>query len=189
MAQQRYERSLNAIKHITLIALLASSLLVACSDSETSTGGSSSSGQASSSSSGGAQAEKGPGDFAADFKTSAKFFTNMAAPVKGSSPHGTQQTWYSSNIKTLVSQASFTAPEGTVAIKEFDMTGDGSKRGIAVMIKKAAGYDTANGDWYYDMRDIAGVVQSDPPAGKVAMCIGCHTGFKGTDYLGATAVK
>jgi hypothetical protein len=175
------------MKSLSLVTVLVP-LLVACgSDSTgTSSGTTSSSGG---SSSGGQVAAKGPGDFAADYKTSSAFFTNMAAPVKGSSPHGTQRTWYSSNIKGLVSQASFTAPEGTVAIKEFDMTGDGTKTGIAVMIKKAPGYDAENGDWYYDMRDTAGKVQADPPAGKIAMCIGCHKGYKATDYLGATTMK
>lgn len=32
----------------------------------------------------------GPGDFKADFKSNALFFTNMSKRVKGTSPHGAQ---------------------------------------------------------------------------------------------------
>lgn len=167
-------------------ALVASVALVACgSDSD---GGASPSPSGTSTGST-AQAAPGPGDFKADYKTSKDFFTNMAAPVKGSSPHVTARIWYSSNVKDLVSKSEFEVPEGTVSIKEFDMTGDGTKTGIAVMIKKAAGYDAANGDWYYDMRDTAGNVTAEPPAGKIAMCIQCHAAYEATDYLGGTALK
>lgn len=131
----------------------------------------------------------GPGDFKADYKTSSLFFTNMKAPLKGTSPHGTAQIWYSSNIKDLVTKDSFSAPEGTVVVKEFDMMSDGTKKGIAVMIKKPKGYDSANGDWYYDMRDMTGGVMADPPAGKIAMCISCHGGYKSTDYLAGTKLR
>lgn len=131
----------------------------------------------------------GPGEFKADFKTSSLFFTNMKAPVKGTSPHGTQQTWYSSNVKGVFGQSAFTVPEGTVAIKEFDMMSDGNADGYAVMVKKAAGYDAANHDWYYEMRMLDGTVMSDPPAGKTQMCIECHQGAAKTDFLAATAVK
>lgn len=133
--------------------------------------------------------QTGPGDFAADYKTSDKFFTAMAKPVAGSSPHKTVKIWYSSNLKDLVGKDTFTAPEGSVSIKEFDMEGDGKVDGLAVMIKKAPGYDAANGDWYYDMRSPDGKVMADPPAGKIAMCIGCHAGFKSKDYLGGTSLK
>ncbi|MBK7399605.1 MAG: hypothetical protein IPJ34_25945 [Myxococcales bacterium] len=134
-------------------------------------------------------AAPGPGAFAADYKTSTSFFTAMSAPVKGTSPHGTTRIWYSSNVKDLLSQASFTVPEGTTAIKEFDMNSDGTLDGLAVMIKKPAGYDPAHGDWYYDMRDLAGNVMPDPPAGKVAMCITCHSKYKATDYLAGTKLR
>lgn len=134
-------------------------------------------------------AAPGPGEFKADFKTNASFFTQMAKPVKGTSPHGTQQTWYSSNVQGVIAGDSFTVPEGTVAIKEFDMLSDGTSDGYAVMVKKAAGYDTANNDWYYEMRMLDGTVMADPPAGKTQMCIDCHKGSAKTDFLAATKVK
>ncbi len=137
----------------------------------------------------GAGAEKGPGEFKADFKTNALFFTNMAAAVKGTSPHGTQQTWYSSNVKDVTTKSTFTVPEGTVAIKEYDVAGDGTKDGFAVMIKKAAGYDAANNDWYYEMRGIDGTVATTPAAGKIEMCITCHKKAAASDYLAGTTIK
>lgn len=133
--------------------------------------------------------ESGPGDFDANFKTSASFFTNMKALVPGTSPHGSTQTWYSTNIQELITTSPFTVPEGTVAIKEFDMAGDGISDGYAVMIKKAKGYDSANNDWYYDMRMLDGTIMPDPPAGKIAMCISCHQGYKSTDFLAATKMR
>lgn len=163
------------LKQVIPVTILASLALFACSSSDSTPAGTA--------------ATPGPGDFKADYKTSSSFFTNMKAPVKGTSPHGTAQIWYSSNVKDLVSKASFTVPEGTTVIKEFDMKSDGTQTGIAVMIKKPAGYDSANGDWYYDMRDMKGNVMADPPAGKIAMCIQCHAGSKATDYLAGTKLQ
>lgn len=173
--------------NVRMLALFG--FLAACSDDASTTTPTTNSQDAGAMADATSAPAKGPGEFKADYKTSSAFFTNMAAPVKGSSPHGTAQIWYSSNVKDLLNKASFTAPEGTVSIKEFDMLGDGTKRGIAVMIKKPAGYDPANGDWYYDMRDMTGAIMADPPAGKIEMCINCHKGFASTDYFGGTTLK
>lgn len=137
----------------------------------------------------GCGAGTGPGDFASDFKTSSSFLTNMTAPVKGTSPHGTVRIWYSSNLKDLLANTTFTAPEGSVSIKEADPDNNGTVDALVVMIKKPAGYDAANGDWYYDVRDTAGTVKSDPAPGKIQACIDCHKKFSGTDYLGGTKMK
>jgi hypothetical protein len=134
-------------------------------------------------------APDGPGEFRADYKTSSEFFTLMTEAKEGLSPHGIQQTWYSSNIKELIEQESFTAPEGTVAIKEFDMDKDGALDGLAVMIKRAPGFDAENGDWYYDIRSLDGQVMPEPSPGANPLCIGCHQGYAATDYLGATTVR
>lgn len=131
----------------------------------------------------------GPGEFRADFKSNDNFWTNMAAPVKGTSPHGTQQTWYSSNVKGMFSGSEFRVPAGTVAIKEFDVKSDGASDGYAVMIKKPAGYDSANNDWYYEMRGLDGTVVSDPAPGKIEMCINCHKMAAKSDFLAATSLR
>jgi hypothetical protein len=132
--------------------------------------------------------ESGPGAFTKDYATSKDFLTHMDARVKGSSPHGSVQIWYSSNIESIIGSAGFEAPEGTTSIKEFDMDSDGTLDGFAVMVKKEAGYDADNGDWYYEMRDPSGSVMPDPAPGKIADCISCHVAAKKTDYLAGTAL-
>jgi hypothetical protein len=52
----------------------------------------------------------GPGEFTADFKTNSGFFTKMSAALKGTSPHGTAQIWYSSNVKGLIDGTAFAVP-------------------------------------------------------------------------------
>lgn len=131
--------------------------------------------------------EVGPGEYKSDFKTNALFVTRMAGAKLGTSPHGKVQIWYSANLKDRLGTSSFVAPEGSVAIKEFDMQADGALDGYAVMVKKAAGYDAANNDWYYEMRDVQGAVMADPPAGKTPMCINCHQASKVTDFLAGTS--
>lgn len=169
------------------ISLVLVILSGGCGDDSTEGAGGSGSGGGSSST--GVAAEPGPGDFAADFETSSAFFTKMAAPVMGTSPHGTQQTWYSANVRELIESSSFTVPEGTVSIKRFDRDSDGTNDGLAVMIKKEAGYDAANNDWYYDMRMLDGSIMPDPPAGKIGVCIDCHKKDAATDYLAATGLN
>lgn len=132
--------------------------------------------------------ERGPGEYTPDFKTSSAFLTRMTAAKQGSSPHGKVQIWYSSNLRDRLGNAPFSAPEGSVAIKEFDMQADGTIDGFAVMVKKPAGYDAANNDWYYEMRDAQGAVMADPPAGKTEMCITCHAAAKATDFLAGTTL-
>lgn len=129
------------------------------------------------------------GGFDPSYRTSSGFFTQMSGLVEGSSPHGDTQIWYSTNIRSIIGDASFTVPAGTTSIKEFDMDQDGTVDGLAVMVKQDAGYDTANNDWYYEMRDTQGAVMADPPAGKTPMCIGCHTASRSTDFLAGTKLK
>jgi hypothetical protein len=165
----------------TLALVAAAAALVACSSDDSGSGQTSSGAPPAPSA--------GPGEFRSDYKTSPDFFSNMSALVPGTSPHGHTHIWYSANVRELVGTDSFTAPEGTTSIKEFDMDGDGTVDGIAVMIKKESGYDADNGDWYYDMRDPEGNVMDDPPPGKIAMCISCHAGSRSTDYLAGTKMR
>ena len=133
--------------------------------------------------------EKGLGEFQADYKTSGKFFTLMKGMEMGKSPHGKVQIWYSNALKDLIGKATFKAPVGAVSIKPFEM---GEKKGIAVMIKKGAGYDPDNGDWYYEMRMPNGkMMQKDgmPMAGKMKMCTGCHAAASAKDYLAGTELR
>lgn len=139
---------------------------------------------------------EGPGAFAADFRNSANFFSLMSDPVAGTSPHGTVQIWYSTNIRELVEQGSedFTVPAGTVAIKTGDMEGDGVVDAITVMVKETSGFDKDNQDWRYEMRTPDGAVMTDessgmPMSGSMQMCIACHSAYAGRDYLAGTTLR
>ncbi len=121
--------------------------------------------------------------FTADYATNADFFTLMAAPFAGTSPHGTVTIWYSTDLRAAIEAGTpFTAPVGATSIKEFD----NGTAGIVVMTKQAAGYDAANGDWYYEMMDVDGNVLD---SGAIGMCIGCHEAYPDTDYLGGTELR
>jgi hypothetical protein len=137
---------------------------------------------------GGQAPADGPGAFSADFATSAGFFTQMKGRRKGlpSSPHNLVQIWYSLNMKPLVTTSHFTAPKGSVAIKVQDRSGGGVPENIMVMIKQAAGFEPTNGDWSYEQRAADGTLQD---AGKIAFCIGCHTGFPATDDLPGVVLR
>ncbi|TWW12790.1 hypothetical protein E3A20_00250 [Planctomyces bekefii] len=131
-------------------------------------------------------APKGPGAFQSDFSSSKSFFSNTPEPILGVSPHGKVRVWYSINLKPMLSNAKIAAPEGTVAIKEFDNDGKPGVDGVAVMIKKAAGYDMKNNDWYYELRDPWGTLLKSPAPGKISTCSGCHASAIATDFLAAT---
>ncbi len=136
----------------------------------------------------------GPGAFAKDFATNASFFTNMTAAKLGSSPHKEVQIWYSTNVNGLIEESTFTVPVGTVSIKTANMDGIAGVDAYAVMVKKPAGYDTANGDWHYEMRMPDGTIMNDPMtnqpmSGPIPMCIECHAAAKAKDYLAGTTLR
>jgi hypothetical protein len=129
----------------------------------------------------GPAAANGPGAYAADFKTSAAFFTKMSKSVDNSGldaakfVHKLQRTWYSANAKEVLGGV---VPVGTVAIKETS-DAQGAAAAHYVMVKKAT--DT----WSYEVRKPDGTVDAAAPKGdNVATCHGCHTAFKTADYLG-----
>ena len=129
-----------------------------------------------------------PGEFMADYATNPAFFTNMATRTSTvGSVHGRVQIWYSTNIKDMLeSGSSGPWPEGTVSIKEAykaEPVDDDVVDEIAVMVKREPGYDAANGDWYYEMRNPRGELLADPAPGNNTMCISCHVGWSSTDYL------
>lgn len=140
-----------------------------------------------------AELTAGPGAFDPAYASSSSYVTRMSGPVLGTSPHKEVQIWYSDNIDPALDDNAFTAPVGTVAVKTANMDGQPGVDAIVVMIKKEKGYDSANGDWYYDMRTPAGAIMNDdkgnPVSGKVSMCIECHQGFRATDFLGGTKLR
>jgi hypothetical protein len=138
---------------------------------------------------GGISTQNGPGAYQTDFRSSGAFFSSMATMRDGSSPHSKVQIWYSANVRDGLAGTSFAVPEGTVAIKTFDNDGTEGIDGIAVMVKKPAGFDPAHHDWHYEMRDPNGGLMSDPPPGPIDMCIGCHRECAQKDYLCGTSLR
>lgn len=130
---------------------------------------------------------KGPGSFKTDFgQVGSQFFTETTEFLDGKGPHGKVRIWYSNNIKSVIESSKFKVPEGTVAVKEFDNDDNHGVDGVAVMVKKAAGYDTAGNDWYYELRDKWGAQLKSPMPGKIAECRSCHAAANATDFLAGT---
>jgi hypothetical protein len=162
-------------------AIAAAALCAACGG-EDSGGGSAGSGGSAGAGAGGATGQPGPGEYQADYDTSGDFFTRMSQPADSGSVHGKVRIWYSNNVMDLPTSGPFVVPEGTVAIKdEFDASNAVIVK--VVMVKKPAGYDPANQDWYYEARNPDHSIASDPVPGKASLCIGCHQNAKATDYL------
>ncbi len=131
----------------------------------------------------------GPGAYEADYKTSSGFFTRTSVPFDSGSVHGTVRIWYSTNVMDLPTSGPFVAPVGTVAIKE-EYDGMGAVLVKVVMIKKPAGYDPANHDWYYEARNPDDSLATDPTPGPAPLCISCHQNAADTtDYLQGFAVS
>lgn len=55
----------------------------------------------------------------------------------------------------------------------------GGHDGVGGMIKRAPGYDPANGDWEYFYFEDASAVES----GRIASCIACHRGAADRDFV------
>lgn len=70
--------------------------------------------------------------------------------------------------------------EGAEIVKQAHNTADGP---IAVLyfMKKIAGYDPANGDWFYAVTDASG--NNIQQQGRVPLCISCHGGARAKDFV------
>lgn len=76
-----------------------------------------------------------------------------------------------------------TAPVGFRVVKVmYEDAGATAVANIMGMTKMPAGYDPDNGDWFYGVYDESGTKAMQ--AGKVEMCINCHSSSDDTDYLG-----
>lgn len=130
---------------------------------------------------------RGPGEFLPEYQTSSSFFTRTSQPAASGSVHGKVRIWYSSNIKDVPVSGPIAVPEGTVAVKE---EYDGSNHVFVkvVMIKRPAGYDPANHDWYYEARNPDNTIATNPTPGKPSLCINCHRDGSTTDFLRGFAI-
>ena len=142
----------------------------------------------------GVELEEGPGAFDPNFETSSEFVTRMPelAPGLPDSPHMDVQIYYSRNIEPVLGSEAFEPlPQGTVAIKKQDRTGDGTVDQLMVMIKKPPGTDADRGDWSWEQRDptsfeIVSASEADPSFRD--FCANCHVGFDRTDWLAGTTL-
>lgn len=78
-------------------------------------------------------------------------------------------------------------PAGAVVVKEKydDPSASGPLRAYGVMIKRAAGYDPAGGDWEYAFATLGSDAAS--ARGRLSGCAGCHAKARRTDYLFRTS--
>lgn len=73
-------------------------------------------------------------------------------------------------------------PVGTTIVKEKLATPDSTEPELlTVMIKRARGFDTRNGDWEYLV--LSGDAQTVTAEGKIESCISCHRTVKDNDYV------
>jgi hypothetical protein len=97
---------------------------------------------------------------------------------KGTEPHGIYITVYV-NDKALESIKKVGGMvDNSIIIKE-NYNADKRLTSVTVM-QKVKGYNPEGGDWFWVRFDPDSKVTNE---GKVAMCIGCHTGAKGNDYI------
>lgn len=80
-----------------------------------------------------------------------------------------------------------TFPVGAVLVKrkervESPIAGVTVVGGVTGMIKRAAGYDPAHGDWEYFIEEDDRALER----GKLSTCIACHAKAKGPDHVFAT---
>jgi hypothetical protein len=108
-----------------------------------------------------------------------------AAPFKS---EGHQDAWVSVHVEPThlgaYQAGTGPMPVGTRIVKSNH--GGGAKPGevamITVMVKMAAGYDPAHGDWFYGVYDAGGTKAK--MAGKLEMCQECHDSYEDHDFLG-----
>ncbi len=128
--------------------------------------------------------EPGPGAFDPDFETSADFFTQMDGPTDAGSVHGEMQIWYSVNLRDLLVEEKFAAPEGSVAIKR--QTEPSGAVVYNAMVRLADGDSPDGEDWRWEQRDDALTVTLE---GAVGFCVDCHVGYPDRDLLAGTEIR
>ncbi|MEQ1571151.1 MAG: cytochrome P460 family protein [Myxococcota bacterium] len=86
-------------------------------------------------------------------------------------------TWFDDTLAAWDFAGS--APEGSIAVKRATTDESGATVADITVMQKRAGYDAANGDWFYAQFGADGTVMA---AGAIAMCVGCHADAP-TDFL------
>lgn len=95
----------------------------------------------------------------------------------GQSPHGVTHRVFANN-RLFSALPTDEAPEGTLLVKENYNAAD-ELIDLTVMAK-VKGFDPENGDWFWAAYGPDGSVKAE---GSPAMCLSCHSGMKGNDYV------
>ncbi len=80
--------------------------------------------------------------------------------------------------KRAIEQDEGPFPTGALIVKEKLKRGD-SLNGVGGMVKRAPGFDPANGDWEYFYAGQSGGFAS----GRLSNCVSCHAQAKSKDYV------
>lgn len=125
----------------------------------------------------GGPAEPDPKAIFASFKTDPNFVKVNTAPIK-SGPHmGDVDIYVDKANAAKFKGMGASAPDGMTVVKQ--SVQDAQRH---YLMKKIKSYDPDNNDWYYANTKADGQVEM---TGKPQMCIGCHQGYKATDFLAA----
>jgi hypothetical protein len=123
------------------------------------------------------------------YEESGNFSSQTSDYVLTQLTHNLSQIWYSKDLLKLFETQPFTAPVGTMAVKQWYSGGvNTGTPTIGAMVKMPAGYDPDNGDWYYEQLDGSGGIAI---SGKTNFCQGCHgkSDYTNTDFLAGTGFK
>jgi hypothetical protein len=104
-----------------------------------------------------------------------------ADAYKGEEPHGTALRLY---VNRTAAGSSSELPPGSILVKENYAPNVKTLMAITVMYR-AKGFDPEHGDWFWAKYEPDGRVSrmnGMPAAGRVGMCIECHSGAGGGDY-------
>ncbi len=104
-----------------------------------------------------------------------------ADAYRGEEPHGAALRLYANRVAAGKSSE---LPLGSILVKENYSEDAQTLMGITVMYR-AKGFDPEHGDWFWAKYEADGRVSQMngmPVAGRVGMCIECHSGAGGKDF-------
>ncbi|MES2695258.1 MAG: cytochrome P460 family protein [Verrucomicrobiota bacterium] len=118
-----------------------------------------------------------------------QFHVDNARKTKGPHAHSAIRVLMNPSAAQSFSSGGHAYAPGAVIVKQkrFLSTRDGKStardrtvhNGVGGMVKRAPGFDPANGDWEYFYFDDASTIES----GRILSCIECHKTAKPTDYV------
>jgi hypothetical protein len=110
-----------------------------------------------------------------------KNFPALNQALRRSGPHGNVmvRTHLDTAAMATLNNKSYPYANGAEIVKQSHRTADGPIETV-YMMKKIAGYDPDNGDWFYARTNAEGTVAD---RGRIQMCISCHKGASNKDYV------